>query len=160
MFTGIIRGLGRVESVEEQSGGEGCEFRIEFPGGSVDWEQVAQPGASVAVDGVCLTSTRVDSTGFRVDVSQESLDKTTLSDVEPGRPVNLEPSLRVGDEIGGHFVFGHVDTTVPIRTLERRGIFTNCRSRFRRVCGASWQPRVRWPWTVSASRSTRWRAYY
>ncbi len=66
-------------------------------------------GDSVAVDGVCLTVTEILSTGFVAAVSPETLDRTVLGHYSPDHPVNLEPSLRVGSKLGGHFVTGHID---------------------------------------------------
>ena len=103
MFTGIISDVGEVAS---RAGGR---FSIcsSYPA-----ETIAI-GASIACDGACLTATSVDPSGtgstFSVDISNETLAKTTLDDWRPGRRVNLERALRLGDELGGHMVSGHVD---------------------------------------------------
>lgn len=80
-----------------------------------------QLGSSVCTNGVCLTATRITDTGFEADLSGETLSRSALKDVRVGGPLNLEPSLRVGDEVGGHFVFGHVDGVGSVRALERVG---------------------------------------
>jgi riboflavin synthase len=119
MFTGIVQAVGRLGAVSSLE--DGRRFRVEASTGML---RELDKGASVAVSGVCLTVTDFDGEdGFRTDVSGETLSKTTLSEYEPGDRVNLEPSLKVGDELGGHFVFGHVDATVEITTLEERGDF-------------------------------------
>lgn len=104
MFTGIVRGIGRIVSVLE-TGGD-VRLAIDFAG--VDMPAPAA-GDSVAVDGVCLTATETAETWFAVDVSRESLDTTTLGGLDEGAGVNLEPALRAGDPLGGHLVSGHVD---------------------------------------------------
>lgn len=125
MFTGIVRAGGRVDEVSTLE--DGRRFRIEAPPGMLE---DLDEGASVAVSGVCLTVTDFDGEdGFRADVSEETLTKTTLDEYAGGDPVNLEPSLKVGDELGGHFVFGHVDATVEVTTLEERGDFHELRVR-------------------------------
>ena len=104
MFTGIIIATGRVASIAETSGD--LELRIDAC--SLDLTRVAV-GDSVSVHGVCLTATRIDGQVFHADVSRETLAKTTLGTFAAGRRVNLEPSLRAGDPLGGHLVSGHVD---------------------------------------------------
>jgi riboflavin synthase len=103
MFTGIISDIGEVAA---RKGGR-FTIRSAYPA-----EGIAI-GASIACDGACLTATRVNpaSTGstFDVDVSNETLSKSTLDDWQPGRPINLERALKAGDELGGHIVSGHVD---------------------------------------------------
>ncbi|MDD2867217.1 riboflavin synthase [Neomegalonema sp.] len=107
MFTGIVTDLGEVLDLEPQ--GEGLRVRLRT---SLDLGD-APSGASIACAGVCLTITarRRDGAGwsFDADVSKETLDKTTLGLWRPGRRVNLERPLRLGDEFGGHVVSGHVD---------------------------------------------------
>ena len=113
MFTGLVRAMGRVVSMVAATG----DGRLEIDVSGLD----APPelGASVAVDGVCLTvsSLRGPVAGF--DLSGETASRTTLSRLAAADPVNLEPSLRMGDEVGGHWVLGHVDATASL--LSRRG---------------------------------------
>ena len=104
MFTGIVVGVGRVLRKNDTAGDQ----RIQ-----IDTQGVALPdvgrGDSVAVNGVCLTVSDCDANAFEADVSKETLSVTTLGKLEVGAPVNLEPSLRLGDSLDGHIVSGHVD---------------------------------------------------
>ena len=106
MFTGIITDRGEVATCEQRG-----DLRARILTG-YDPAGIAL-GASIACDGVCLTVVDRGREGgrgwFAVDVSAETVSKTTLGDWVPGRPVNLERSLKVGDELGGHIVSGHVD---------------------------------------------------
>ncbi len=103
MFTGIIVATGRVSSLLEEGGD--LELGIDS---TLDPERVAL-GDSGSVQGVCLTVTRKEGTRFYADVSRETMAKTTLGALARGARVNLEPSLRAGDPMGGHLVSGHVD---------------------------------------------------
>lgn len=118
MFTGLIEDVGSI--LERKPIDDGVRLFIET---SLLPEDGDTAGNSVAISGVCLTVTDQQPEGFWADVSAETLEKTTLSEVSVGDSVNLETSLTVGDEVGGHFVFGHVDDTVRIETLEERGDF-------------------------------------
>ncbi len=115
MFTGLITDVGEV--VDRSAGG----FRIKtaYP------LKPEETGLSICCDGVCLTATEIRPlpTGaeFRVDVSNETLAKSTLGSWQPGRRVNLERSLRVGDELGGHIVSGHVDGVAKIISITPDG---------------------------------------
>ena len=102
MFTGLVADLGEVEAIDQ--GGDGARLRI----GTALADGLGN-GDSVAVNGVCLTVTEHDSSGFAADAMNQTLSLTALGDLEPGAPVNLEPALRVGDPLGGHIVQGHVD---------------------------------------------------
>jgi riboflavin synthase len=102
MFTGLVLGLGRVSRVERSQDGA----RLSVASGLAD--ELAE-GDSVAVNGVCLTATGVDGGSFVADVMNETLDRSSLGDVEPGSEVNLELPLRATDRLGGHVVQGHVD---------------------------------------------------
>ncbi|MGQ9917592.1 MAG: riboflavin synthase [Bryobacteraceae bacterium] len=115
MFTGIVEEVGRVQAVEARA--EGCRLRIEA--GQV--LEDLSPGASVAVSGVCLTAVEIDGSGFWVDVSRETLGRTTLGEARAGTRVNLERALRVGGRLGGHIVQGHVDGKGVVRVMEERG---------------------------------------
>src|SRR5687768_3341940 len=109
MFTGIITAVGRVAALTSQPGM--CSLTLAFPPG---FARGLVRGASVAVDGVCLTvaALRGDTADF--DAIAESLAVTTLSGLEVGRRVNLERAARDGAEIGGHCVSGHVDCTARV----------------------------------------------
>ncbi len=100
MFTGIIRQRGVVEAVRQQPA---PRLVLRVPG------LRARRGDSVAVDGVCLTVTRRAGARFTFDLLAETLRVTTLGRRRPGDRVNVEPALRVGDTVGGHWVLGHVD---------------------------------------------------
>jgi riboflavin synthase len=104
MFTGLIRQLGTLESRSSRPGG--ARLRIAAP---ADLLARAQPGASVAVNGACLTSVSVDGRAWEADLSAETLEKTTLGRLSLGSTVHLEPALCVGDPLDGHLVSGHVD---------------------------------------------------
>lgn len=114
MFTGIVTDLGRVRSVERRGD---ARFVIEtaFP-----MEEVAI-GASIACNGCCLTVVEKGADCFAVDVSAESLSKTTLGDWQEGAPVNLERALALGAELGGHLVTGHVDGVAEVTGKQREG---------------------------------------
>src|SRR6516164_10029550 len=103
MFTGIVEELGEVVSVEHLGG----TARITVRGPQVTAD--ARHGDSIAVNGTCLTVTGLSGSDFTADVMAETLHRTGLGALEPGSPVNLERSLRVGDRLGGHMVQGHVD---------------------------------------------------
>ena len=108
MFTGIVEELGTVGGVEH--GAESAVLRIEGPLVVSD----ATRGASIAVNGVCLTVTEHDATGFTVDVMAETLDRSSLGALAPGDRVNLERAMPADGRFGGHVVQGHVDGTATI----------------------------------------------
>jgi len=111
MFTGIITDLGHVRRVRR---GELLDLTI-----ATAFDISAIPlGASIACSGACLTVVAVEPGAFAVQASVETLARTTLGGWEEGAPVNLEKSLRLGDELGGHLVLGHVDGMAQI--VERR----------------------------------------
>jgi riboflavin synthase len=113
MFTGIVKGLGRIADVKRLPGL--VEFRIELPEGARDELEI---GASVSVDGVCLTVTSFDATHATFDVMHETLERTTLGELQLGHSVNIERAAREGDEIGGHPLSGHVDCVVRVADLQ------------------------------------------
>lgn len=104
MFTGLIRHLGTLESRTSRSCG--ARLRITAP---ADLLARAELGASIAVNGACLTSVAVDGRAWEAELSEETLDKTTLGRLPLGATLHLEPALRVGDPLDGHLVSGHVD---------------------------------------------------
>ncbi len=105
MFTGIISAVGRVRSVVPL--GAGQDMRLVIEGA---WpEEPPVIGASIACSGCCLTVVELGPDWFAVDASAETLSKTILGVWQPGTRINLERALRVGDELGGHIVAGHVD---------------------------------------------------
>jgi riboflavin synthase len=102
MFTGLVQDIGRVESVE--GGGEGARLRIATRLGP----EIGL-GDSVAVNGVCLTATEADASGFATEAMNQTLEVTVIGALVPGARVNLEPATRAGDRFGGHIVQGHAD---------------------------------------------------
>ena len=104
MFTGLIRHLGILESRSPRPGG--ARLRIAAP---ADLLARAEQGASIAVNGACLTSVAVDGRAWEAELSEETLEKTTLGRLPMGAALHLEPALRVGDPLDGHLVSGHVD---------------------------------------------------
>ncbi len=117
MFTGIIAHVGRVKSCEFDGSG-GATLRIAAP--ALIAEGVA-PKDSISVSGVCLTVVEHDGESIAFDLVPETLRRSNLGAVRPGDPLNLEASLRVGDRLGGHLVYGHVDATVAIRSKTPEG---------------------------------------
>jgi riboflavin synthase len=112
MFTGIIEHIGKVK--EPRRAGEGGLLALEL--GPMARE--VKSGESISVEGVCLTVTELRGEQASFDVSQETLQRSTLGELRPGQKVNLERSLKVGDRMGGHFVQGHVDGTGIIQKKE------------------------------------------
>jgi riboflavin synthase len=114
MFTGLVQEVGEIRSVEpraaDSAGGAGgsSDARIEVSFRSIERSRL-ELGASICVDGVCLTVATLGRDSFAADVSGETLRVTTLGSKRGGSRVNLEPSLRAGDALGGHWVSGHVD---------------------------------------------------
>ena len=114
MFTGIVTDLGRVRAV--------------LPGGDTAYEietrydtSTIAIGASIACSGVCLTAVELGKNWFRVQASAETLARSTLGSWRVGTPVNLERSLKMGDELGGHMVAGHVDGVGRLVSLREEG---------------------------------------
>jgi riboflavin synthase len=116
MFTGLIEDLGTVAAVERVSKGVRLSVRTRLDG--------LGHGASIAVDGVCLTAVELKGDRFTADVSAETLDRTTLGERKAGDRVNLERPLALGDRLGGHLVLGHVDGVAELvrRTGEGEGV--------------------------------------
>jgi riboflavin synthase len=117
MFTGIVREKGRVVSAEPNGDGGSVTLRIAAP------QTAAQTGLgdSVSVAGCCLTAVASEAGELRFDAVSESLARTTLAGLAEGAEVNLEPALRAGDPLGGHYVQGHVDGVGRVRSLETKG---------------------------------------
>jgi len=113
MFTGIIQALGSVASIESKGG----DIRLGINTSDLDLSD-AQPGDSIAVNGVCLTAVVLKNQGFVADVSLETMGKTSLGQLESGSPVNLEKALTLNTALGGHLVSGHVDGVATVVALE------------------------------------------
>lgn len=114
MFTGLITGIGTVREVQPLGGGKDARFVIATPDNEAWTGAEKKLGASIACSGVCLTVVESGADWFAVEVSAETLSKATLGTWKPGTRINLEGSLRLGDEIGGHLVSGHVDGLAEI----------------------------------------------
>jgi len=127
MFTGLIADLGSVTAIAHDDGGAVLEIRSALA-------EELDDGASIAVNGVCLTATDVGAEGFRAQAMIETLRRSSLGDLHVGSRVNLELPLRAGDRLGGHVVQGHVDATGSIRALRDEG--------FARVLEIATDPRL------------------
>src|SRR5213083_3055509 len=115
MFTGIIEELGSVRTVEPR----GKDARIVIAARTVTED--AQNGDSISVNGVCLTALDVKSDSFAADVSKETLFRSTLGNLKPGLPVNLERAVTPATRLGGHIVQGHVDARGTFLGSENHG---------------------------------------
>jgi riboflavin synthase len=115
VFTGIVRERGRVVAAEANGGG--LHLRIKAAWTAAE----AKPGDSIAVAGCCLTATAVEDGSLEFDAVPETIARTNLGRLATGAEVNLEPALRAGEPLGGHFVQGHVDGLASVRSLEQEG---------------------------------------
>lgn len=115
MFTGIVREVGRV--VEVDGGLDGRSLIVEAPGTA----GATAVGDSVAIGGVCLTAESVDGARIRFHAVAETLRRTSLGQLGEGSDVNVEPALRAGEPLGGHYVQGHVDGVGTIGSVEAEG---------------------------------------
>ena len=115
MFTGIVRELGVVVEAEDAGGGKSLLVRAP--------ETAARSGVgdSVAINGCCLTATATDGETIAFHAVPETISRTTLGALEPDDRVNVEPALRAGEELGGHYVQGHVDAVGHIQSVEAEG---------------------------------------
>ncbi|PXX90978.1 riboflavin synthase [Marinobacter vulgaris] len=114
MFTGIVQGVATIDTLSAEPGL--TSFAIRFPDPQVDGVTI---GASVAIDGTCLTVTRQEGGLLYFDAMQETLRATTLGELKAGDRINFERAARIGDEIGGHLLSGHVHTTADIVAIDR-----------------------------------------
>ena len=113
MFTGIIEGIGEVRNI--RFSGSEATVTIRVPAYFSD----CHPGDSLALDGVCLTLTKAKGDLFALDVSAETLERSTLGIIKQGAVVNLERALRLSERLGGHLVSGHVDGTGIVEKIEK-----------------------------------------
>jgi riboflavin synthase len=115
VFTGIVQELGVLAGGEEAAGGRALVVRAP--------ETAARTGVgdSVAINGCCLTATAIEGGEIAFHAVPETIARTTLGDLEPGDRVNVEAALRAGDELGGHYVQGHVDAVGRIQSVEAEG---------------------------------------
>ena len=120
MFTGIVSHIGKVNKISHP---DDWELLVDVisdnkSDSGFDTNSIAM-GASISCSGICLTLKKVSKNTLFFDVSDETRKKTNFSTWKVGTLINLEKSLQVGDELGGHFVYGHVDTTAVIRSIEK-----------------------------------------
>ncbi|MEO0407388.1 MAG: riboflavin synthase [Cyanobacteria bacterium P01_A01_bin.135] len=115
MFTGLVQALGTIDTIDGQS------LRLSWSRGGLQTAAFADValGDSIAVDGICLTVTQIFPRGFTAAVSPETMARTSLGHLTPQSIVNLEPSLRVGSKLGGHFVTGHIDGVGHLHSVTR-----------------------------------------
>ncbi len=109
MFTGLIQALGTIKKIDRQASSAQLHIRTELV------KQDLELGESIAVNGVCLTVVSWDYESFAVDVSPETLERSTLGNLQSGQSVNLERALRLCDRLGGHLVSGHIDCIAMVR---------------------------------------------
>ena len=124
MFTGIIEELGTIESFTETAGGARMVVSASVVTGD------ANTGDSISVNGVCLTALGITPTSFASDLSQETLDRSTLGRLNPGSRVNLERAVTPSTRLGGHIVQGHVDARGEFISAEEHGDFWTVRIGF------------------------------
>jgi riboflavin synthase len=122
MFTGLIETVGTVGRLSR--GGRGGRLVIE-----VRWpdSEIPAHGDSIAVNGACLTAIEPTAESFAADLSPETVSRTLLGELHPGKPVNLERALKLGDRLGGHLVQGHVDAPVRLLGIHPEGGFQRWR---------------------------------
>jgi len=115
MFTGLVRERGRVAA--RSGGDDGVRLVVAAPQTAAG----ASVGDSISIDGCCLTAVAVENGSIAFDAVPESLGRTTLAGLEAGDDVNLEPALRAGEPLGGHYVQGHVDGVGRVRSVAPEG---------------------------------------
>jgi riboflavin synthase len=117
MFTGLIEAVCKVESVRRSGGA----MLLAIDLGNLANE--CKVGDSIAVNGVCLTITRLEGSAAVFDVSAETLSKSTLDKLSPSSEVNIERAVKATDRFGGHFVQGHVDGAATVKAIDKQGKF-------------------------------------
>src|SRR3954452_7790965 len=127
MFTGIVREKGRVVTAERRDDA----LRLVVEAGTAAAEEI---GASVAIDGVCLTVVERSGDEAAFELSLETLSRTTLGRLQPGAEVNVEPALRVGEALGGHYVQGHVDGVGSVRSFDGETLWVDAPAEILRYC--------------------------
>lgn len=115
MFTGIIKEIGKISAISHQKGGKLIRISAKT---SLKKRKI---GNSIAVDGACLTITKLGKNYFEADITPETLRKTRLALIKKGETVNLETPLKVGDTIDGHFTLGHIDATGIVKKIKEEG---------------------------------------
>ena len=115
MFTGLVQKLGTIKNIDKVDGGWSLEISYE------KWRDELESGESIAVQGICLTVTKLNDRTFCADLLDETMQRSALQDLGSGSKVNLERALAVGDRLGGHIVSGHVDETGILLAIENCG---------------------------------------
>jgi riboflavin synthase len=118
MFTGLVEDVGTIKSLRHNDGAAVLTVQTGLP------IRATELGASIAVNGACLTIVKKGRGSFTVDVSSETLQRTGLNALRSGSLVNLERPMRLGDRLGGHLVTGHVDGVGETISIEKKGEFT------------------------------------
>jgi riboflavin synthase len=118
MFTGLVEDVGRVESLIIDKQSAVLTVQSGLPARAIAL------GASIAVNGACLTVVQKSKKTFAFDVSPETLERTSLATIKPGTLLNLERSMRLADRLGGHLVTGHIDGVGIVHSIEKKGDFT------------------------------------
>tara|TARA_B100000900_G_scaffold391889_1_gene386884 strand:+ start:2182 stop:2769 length:588 start_codon:yes stop_codon:yes gene_type:complete len=113
MFTGIIQTQGKISWIEDFSKFKSVAIESNLRNFDI--------GSSICCSGICLTATSIKKNIFTADISNETLKKTNSKFWKKGNQINLEKSLKIGDEVSGHFVFGHVDTTGQLKNIKKIG---------------------------------------
>lgn len=114
MFTGIIHRTAKIKKIKK-------EKEILFASFELPSKFKLKKGASISINGVCSTVTAFNAKEFKVGYMQETLNKTNIADWKIGQKVNLEPSLKLGDTLDGHFVYGHIDTVGSVKSITNQG---------------------------------------
>ena len=113
MFSGIIQSQGKIKKLSREEKSLVVEIHSSLNGYKL--------GSSICCSGICLTVTSKNKNTFKADISYETMNKTNAKYWKVGKKINIEKSLKVGDEISGHFVFGHIDTTCSVEELYKVG---------------------------------------
>jgi len=132
MFTGLVEDLGRISRIERTGASARVTIETKFPTdaptpGALPQDVIGTKmsrGDSIACDGVCLTVVEFGGGKFSVDVSEESLSRSTLGDKKVGDAINLERAMQAGARMGGHIVQGHVDGTGKVKSIEKEGAYS------------------------------------
>ena len=130
MFTGLIEDVGKIVSLRRVKRAAALTVKTRLSA------RAMEPGASIAVNGACLTVVKKGRGQFTVELSPETLKRTSLKDLRPGSAVNLERPMRLNDRLGGHLVTGHVDGLATVAAIEKKGEFTFLTFRVPRRLGA------------------------
>ena len=117
MFTGIIEGIGKIEKISKNTKNRSA---IQMTVNLGKYAKGLKIGQSVALNGVCLTATKLTKSNCIFEMIEETTNKTDLGNLKPGDIVNIERSLRTGDRLEGHFVLGHVDGVGTIKKIQNK----------------------------------------